>query len=126
MTSGNADILVVEDDQEIRYCLSELLEEEGYQVRSVANGQEALAYLRAAHQPPRLILLDLAMPVMDGWQFRSEQKRDPALAKIPVVVVAAASKRGTQVADVEAEAFVPKPLDLDHFLDTIKQCAGNA
>jgi CheY-like chemotaxis protein len=125
MISGNADILVVEDDQEIRYCLSELLEEEGYQVRGVANGREALAYLRAAHQPPRLILLDLAMPVMDGWQFRSEQKRDPALAKIPVVVVAAA-KHGALVADVEAEAFVPKPLDLDHFLDTIKQCTGNA
>ena len=75
-------ILIVEDEDPIRSVLTEILEDEGYRVASVRNGLEALTYLRQ-HAHPRLILLDLGMPVMTGWEFREEQQRDQAIARIP-------------------------------------------
>ena len=85
--SGDAQcsgILVVDDDPDIRDSLREVLEDEGYGTSCVANGREALDFLRSGKRPC-VILLDLMMPVMDGWQFLEEQKRDPALAAIPVL-----------------------------------------
>ena len=79
-------ILVVEDDPELLEGLSELLESEGHQVRRARHGLEALGFLRAG-QRPNLILLDLMMPIMNGWQFRQEQRMDSELAKIPIVVI---------------------------------------
>ena len=67
-------ILIVDDDPDIRDSLKEVLEDEGYEVNGVANGREALDYLRKSPRPC-VILLDLMMPVMDGWQFRKEQKQ---------------------------------------------------
>src|SRR5262245_16584762 len=79
-------ILVVDDDQATRQGMACLLEAEGYDVAEAANGSEALSRLRG--EPlPTLIVLDLMMPGMDGFQFRSEQERDPALGRIPVVIV---------------------------------------
>src|SRR5262249_26330672 len=82
-------ILLVEDDGDTRDGITPVLEGVGYKVESVTNGQEALDQLRTSTAPPCLILLDLMMPVMDGWQFRDEQQRDPFLSSIPVVVVSA-------------------------------------
>src|SRR5438445_696734 len=82
------DVLLVDDDFEICDTLSQLLQDEGYSVATASNGLEALHYLRGATLP-RLILLDLMMPVMNGWQFRHEQQRDPELASIPLVVLSA-------------------------------------
>src|SRR5262249_54943332 len=76
-------VLIVDDDRDIREALTQALVEGGYTAVGVANGQEALRWLRTATPAPCLILLDLAMPVMNGWQFRSEQQRDPGLAAIP-------------------------------------------
>src|SRR5215831_14973272 len=87
MSSGA--ILIVEDDNDVRSALSELLEEEGFSVEGAHNGREALARLRGGTVHPAVILLDLMMPGMDGWDFRSEQMRDPELAAVPVVVVSA-------------------------------------
>ncbi|AUX41618.1 chemotaxis protein CheY [Sorangium cellulosum] len=102
-------ILIVDDDAAIRRTLGELLEEEGYAVASAANGREALACLR--DDPSfALVLLDLMMPVMDGFQFRAEQKSDPALASLPVVVMTA--RGGMDRAGLDAEAVVSKPFDL--------------
>src|ERR1044071_1184503 len=76
-------ILVVEDDSAIREVLTDVLESEGYQVLNAANGREAIQLLRSSTLPC-LILLDLMMPVMNGWQFRDEQRQDPLLAPVPV------------------------------------------
>src|SRR5205823_6375304 len=73
---ASASILIVEDHADLRESLTEILEDEGYVVASAANGLDGLNYLQA-HPPPRLILLDLKMPVMDGWEFRRRQQEDP-------------------------------------------------
>src|SRR6187549_1262395 len=89
MSSTPAIILVVEDDTDIRESLVEVLEDEGFGVRAAADGRQALDVLRAERPLPDLILLDLMMPVMNGFQFREQQLSDAAFAGIPVVVVTA-------------------------------------
>src|SRR6185436_12323698 len=86
--SPAANILLVEDDFDVRDALIPILEYEGHRVVGAASGQEALDRLRSGAKPS-LILLDLMMPGMSGMEFRAEQLRDPALASIPVVVVSA-------------------------------------
>src|SRR5438874_8753476 len=81
-------ILVVDDDPGIVESLKDLLEAEGYHVETASNGREALDMLRA-RQRPNLILLDLTMPEMDGFEFRDEQEWDPRFSEIPVVVISA-------------------------------------
>src|SRR5262249_42022548 len=82
-------ILIVEDDSATRAALTLTFQTAGYATAEAENGREALALLRAA-APPCLILLDLMMPVMTGWQFLAERRKDPALAAVPVVVFTAA------------------------------------
>jgi len=107
-------ILVVEDDEDAREAMVALLQMKGYRAVPAGNGQEALDYLHQAPVPD-LIILDLWMPVMDGWQFRREQKQDPRLAAVPVVVVTALSDR----ADVDANEIIIKPVDVEHLLNTV-------
>jgi CheY-like chemotaxis protein len=109
-------ILVVEDDDDIRDSLKELLEEEGYRVDTAANGQQALGKLQE-QELPQLILLDLMMPVMDGWQFQKELRAVPSLARLPVIVISA-SKFSRE--PLNAAAFIPKPLDAGVLLETIE------
>ncbi len=113
-------ILIVEDDANIRDALATILEMEGYTVSGAANGQEALNYLRQT-QPPRLILLDLMMPVMDGWQFRHEQRQDPKLAAIPIVVVSAAGAVQQQAAALGANGYLQKPVEVDELLTAVQR-----
>ena len=80
-------ILLVEDDLDIREAISSMLGDLGYEVATASDGREALGYLRSCPKMPRLILLDLVMPGMDGYAFRTEQRRDPRIAEIPVVVL---------------------------------------
>jgi two-component system, chemotaxis family, chemotaxis protein CheY len=108
-------ILIVEDDDLIRRAVQMVLEWEGYQVDSATNGQEALDYLRAGNRP-RLIVLDLMMPVLDGQHFRQEQLRDPSLAFIPVIVVSACST----ATSVNAVHHVRKPFEVQELLDAIR------
>lgn len=82
-------IMVVEDDADVLDVIALTLEDHGYSVLVAANGRQALDKLRAAEHRPALILLDLMMPVMDGRQFREAQRRDPALADVPVVLLSA-------------------------------------
>src|SRR5206468_2477028 len=82
------EVLVVEDDEAVRAMMRSALAEAGYRVQAAANGQGALAVLRVRR--PDAIVLDLMMPVMDGWAFRDEQLAVPGLRDIPVVVVTAA------------------------------------
>lgn len=110
-------ILLVEDDTAIRETMSELLAEEGYRVTTAANGAEALELLDAS-DAPSLILLDLMMPVMNGFELRRALRSDPRLADIPVVVISA-SRDAERRATVEADAFLAKPFDATRLLDTV-------
>ena len=113
-----APILIVEDDADLREMMAQLLLLEGFNAQTVANGREALDYLRATERP-ELILLDLMMPVMDGWEFRREQQRDPKLAGVPVIVLSALDQ--TRVGDIGAAAFLKKPLDFDRLLELVRR-----
>src|SRR4026209_1348307 len=81
-------VLIVEDDEDLREMMAQLLTLEGFVAATVANGREALEYLQHASKPD-VILLDLMMPVMDGWEFRRRQQADPDLAPLPVIVLSA-------------------------------------
>jgi two-component system cell cycle sensor histidine kinase/response regulator CckA len=109
-------LLVVEDDADIREALDGLLSMEGFRVAGCSNGREALDWLRASPKPD-IILLDLMMPVMDGWQFRVAQKDDPELATIPVLALSADST--AKAAAIDAEAYLKKPVDYDTLIATI-------
>ncbi|PYQ78988.1 MAG: response regulator [Acidobacteria bacterium] len=97
-------VLIVEDDADLREMMAQLLSLEGFQAAAVANGSEALQYLHNGHIKPDVILLDLMMPVMDGWEFRRKQQADPAFADVPVIVLSALDQ--SRAADVQAEAFL--------------------
>lgn len=98
--------------------LGRFLELEGFQVELASNGQQALDRLTAGMHPC-VILLDLMMPVMDGWQFRREQVRDRELADIPVIVVSAAGRE--RIAEIDANAYLTKPVDLEQLLERVSQ-----
>ena len=112
-------VYIVEDDTELRRTLGEALEAQGYAVVSAANGAEALRALRTDEARPCLILLDLMMPVMNGYEFREHQRADPALAEIPVVVISAHERSG-----FEADEFLSKPIALRRLLAVVARfCA---
>ncbi len=109
-------ILLVEDDDLLRGAMKMVLEWEGYRVACAGDGGEALDHLRAGGRPA-LILLDVALPVLDGLQFRDWQRRHPDLAAIPVVVVS-----GLDVADCpEAAAHVRKPFAAEELLEAVRR-----
>lgn len=110
-------VLVVDDDFDLRHTMREILQDEGFVVATAANGREALELLRRSN-PPRVMVLDLMMPEMDGWQLLDELKRDEALADIPVVVISA-SKKGLQGSD--AHEFLSKPLDYYRLITTLER-----
>ena len=111
-------ILIIEDCDEIRIDLAELLSDEGYEVVTARHGAEAFRLLEDGLQPS-LILLDLMMPVMDGWQFRKAQLANPSLASIPVVLLTGANNAQQYARDLAAVGCVQKPFDLDHLLGTV-------
>jgi CheY-like chemotaxis protein len=107
-------ILVVEDDDDTREALVALLEINGFRAVPAGNGREALDYLNRAPAPD-LIILDLWMPVMDGWQFRREQVSNPRFADVPVVVVTALSDQ----TDLDVNEVIIKPVDVNRLLTTV-------
>jgi CheY-like chemotaxis protein len=115
-----SNILLVEDDFDVRDALIPILEYEGHRVVGATNGREALERLRTGPKPS-LILLDLMMPVMNGTEFRQEQLRDPALASIPVVVVSADPSASDKAKVMGAAACLEKPLDIDALLSSVRQ-----
>jgi CheY-like chemotaxis protein len=113
-------ILVVDDQPAIREMFAALLEDEGYTVACAANGKDALDYLRQAKELPGLILLDLAMPVMTGYEFLNEQRHDAMLASIPVILMTARGHFEQELVDVHAADYIHKPTDLDALLGAIR------
>jgi CheY-like chemotaxis protein len=98
--------LIVEDDEDLQAALSEALEDEGYRVRAAPNGLEALSKLLGDKERPNLIVLDLMMPLMNGWQFLRERIRYPSLSQIPVLVLTASSDARPK----QAAAVLRKPI----------------
>ncbi len=116
MESG---VLVVEDDPDIQESLKFILEEEGCHVDTAANGAEALSRLDHGKRLPKLILLDLMMPVMSGWEFLEHVREDERLRNIPIVVVTAAGE--PRDAPEGAMRVLRKPLDLEALLGLVRQ-----
>jgi twitching motility two-component system response regulator PilH len=116
-------ILVVEDDADLRDAMVHLLKRAGYVAIGAANGYEALHRLRG-RPVPCLILLDLMLPAMDGWQFRRRQLEDPELARVPVIVCSAYGDEARTLASLHVEHYLEKPLDPGVLLDLIaRRCA---
>lgn len=117
----NPRILLVEDDPALRATLAEVLEERGFHVDCAGNGRQALETLDQT-PTPSAILLDLAMPVMDGWAFRAQQQRDPRLARIPTIVLSASLHAEGRHFDGPAPAATfAKPFDLNQLLDALRR-----
>ena len=110
-------MLVVDDELDIREAVTEVLSYEGHEVFTASDGEEALVKCRSLH--PDLVLLDLMMPGMNGWDFRRAQLRDPSIAGIPVVVLSALGR----VSTIDALAFLPKPFGLDELLELVRRAA---
>lgn len=109
-------VFVVEDDVDTQDMLGRFLEFEGFKVELASNGKQALERLHSGIQPC-VILLDLMMPVMDGWQFRRQQVLDDAIADIPVIVVSAAGR--DRISEIDANAYLTKPVDLEQLLERV-------
>lgn len=118
-------ILIVEDAPELQILLTQLFESEGYIAVQAFNGQQALDILRVMPKLPSFILLDIMMPVMDGFSFRKEQMKDPRLASIPVIVMTADSEPQVKAKQLGVHHFFKKPIrDLDKLLQVAESlCA---
>jgi CheY-like chemotaxis protein len=115
-TTPDVSILVVDDYEDTLQTMSALLRGAGIRVRTARNGLDALNAM-TSDDSISLVLLDLWMPVMDGWEFLRRKNSDPDLAEIPVVVISA-----TPPADLDnVETVLPKPIDFDQLIETVRQ-----
>ena len=114
-SNETAKLLIVEDDDGARAALGDILDYEGYPVALCSNGKEALDYLRS-RPLPALIILDLQMPVMNGWQFCRERLKYAAIASVPIVVITAFQSPGV----LDVDAVIHKPIDIERLLSTVR------
>ena len=112
-------VLVVEDDADIRETVAELLVEEGYVVHTANSGREALDHLAAAPSLPDLVLLDLMMPVMDGWTFYDNLQKEARWAALPIVVISADAQVYEKAARLNPVACLRKPVGIDELLGVV-------
>jgi CheY-like chemotaxis protein len=112
-------VLVVEDDEAIALVIQDLLESEGFEVQRAHNGRAGLSLLHPFE--PHVIVLDLMMPVLDGWGFRAEQRQlPPPLSTIPVVILSGARDAAAAASDLAAAALVVKPFALEALIEAIR------
>jgi signal transduction histidine kinase len=111
-------LLVVDDDLDLRESMCDLLREDGYEVSTAADGEAALEFLRRKTVPD-LIVLDLMMPVKDGWQFRVEQRNDPAISAIPVLAISADGT--SKAASIDADGYLAKPFEYPRLREEIER-----
>lgn len=116
--SPNKTVLIVDDDKEFREALVEIVRREGYEVETATSGMQALDKLRWGLRPC-VVLLDMQMAVMTGWDFRTEQGRDPALATVPVVAMTAGYWKKRDLGDYAAR--ISKPIDLPELKATLSK-----
>jgi CheY-like chemotaxis protein len=120
--TGNESVLVIDDDLDLRSTIKSILDGAGYSTRTAPNGAVALDLLRT--WTPRLIFLDLTMPVMNGSEFRRVQLAYAALASVPTVVMTARADAGALALTLPAEAHMPKPFQLDRLLALVSRYCG--
>jgi CheY-like chemotaxis protein len=120
MTPGQY-ILVVDDDDDFREALSEVLSEAGYPVQQAENGEAALA--RVAAEAPGIVLLDLKMPVMDGWGVIERMRQDPRTAHVPILILSAYGFEWESEL-LGAQGYVPKSVGTQEILDRVRRAAG--
>ena len=126
MMNTNGDggpVLVVDDDQPIRAVVTWVLEDEGYRVDSAVHGRSALEAI--AHEAPRAILLDMRMPVMDGWAFVSAYRSMPG-PHAPIIVMIASQTTDEWGADVQANGCLHKPFEMTELLEAVEALSGRA
>ena len=114
-------VVVVDDDEDLRDLVVQLLAVLGFESVGYADARAALSELRRPGRRPDVILLDLEMPGMTGWEFRREQLRDPVLARVPVAVTS-----GTDPGAIEADAFLTKPYEIDELCRVIARLSMRA
>ena len=114
-------VLIVEDDMDVRELMNVLLTNHGFETMTATNGREALEQMR--HRRPCLVLLDLMMPIMDGWEFRAEQLREPSLADVPVVCVTAVAEHAEMVQRLRAPCL-RKPIEFRALLEAVEGACG--
>ena len=115
-------ILIVEDDAQLRKVLDLVLTEEGFNVELCPDGQSAIDKLDADKKVgklPAIIILDLSMPVVDGWQVAAWLNNDPALGDIPVIVTSATREQGEAAQALHADAYLVKPFTTDEILGVV-------
>ncbi len=117
-------IFIVEDDVDVRETLAEVLTEEGYKTHTFSEGRAALDHLRAGGPYPALILLDLMMPNMDGWEFRAEQRRSTDINKVPTVILSADGNVEENMASLQADGYLRKPVHIQRLLETVEHFCG--
>jgi CheY-like chemotaxis protein len=117
--TGTRRLLVVDDDPTIREMLEMVLDSEGYEVVTAQHGKAAFALLDQVR--PHVILLDMKMPVMDGWGFLAAYRRRPG-PKVPVVVLTAAQDDSRRAGEVGADAYVAKPFAIDDLINALNRC----
>ena len=125
--AGHPTVLVIDDDEDVRVALTELLEEEDFAATTAKDGREALDLLLGGFRPCA-ILLDLMMPGMNGWDFRMEQMRVPELAEIPVAVLSASFNAKSTLAQFGDIEFFAKPAPTSEIIAFVKRhcCAPAA
>jgi CheY-like chemotaxis protein len=111
-------VLLVEDDHDIRVGVRNLLEDEGYKVLTATNGLSALTIIDHSNPKPSLILLDLMLPVMDGWAFATELRARPAISTIPILVISAFTEPPPPA---DAVAYMKKPLSPEKLLALVER-----
>lgn len=124
--TADRSILIVDDDADVRECIGDALEAEGYRVTGASNGREALRLLKDGNVQPDIILLDIMMPEMDGWAFRAEQRKDPGIASIPVVVFTAYGSPKDVAQQLQATGFLRKPVRLEELLSAVDRVCSKS
>lgn len=116
-------ILVVDDEDPIREFVSQVLIEENYAVTTAHNGAQALELINQGYRP-KLILLDMRMPIMNGWDFTKAYRQLP-ITQVPIVVMTAATDASAFASDVKADSFLAKPFNLDDLLEKVSRFTDN-
>jgi CheY-like chemotaxis protein len=119
--------MVVEDNEDLRDTLIEILESNGYESLGARDGRDALEQLAGLGSQPCIIVLDLMMPIMDGWSFRKEQLKRPEYASIPVVVISAYDRFPHDMQELQASAYLQKPIKITDLMAIVRRhCSGPA
>ena len=118
--------MIVDDEPDVHLLLTDLLRGEGYEVASATDGAQALDYLRSATKLPCLILLDLVMPKVDGWQFIEERSHDPRLARIPVVLISGQVAARETARALGLASYIEKPIGVVPLREMLARMSVNA